>query len=101
MTSTEFWKLVQRRRNHFYFVWMGWLVAAPILIALYSRIPIIGQSSYITFLALGTWGAFWFYIYSRLLNLLCYKCGEKAISHAMFFMKHAKCKNCGVIPNET
>jgi ribosomal protein L37E len=25
----------------------------------------------------------------------CIKCGEKAFSSPLFFMRHAKCKNCG------
>jgi len=101
MKSVEFWELVRKRRNHFYYTWMGWLIAGPLLGSILSKIPGIDQSLAAIPLPLLIWSIFWLFIYFRLINLTCYKCGEKAISHAMFIMKFVKCKNCGVRPNET
>jgi hypothetical protein len=29
-------------------------------------------------------------------KLKCFNCGRRAFSHAAFFMRHARCKSCGV-----
>jgi hypothetical protein len=100
MDSLAFWGEVRRRRNHFFLVWVGWLVAAPILFWFYSSIIPGRKDAAAPFLALGTWFAFWGYIQHRLTSMKCFACGGKAISHAMFFMRHAKCSSCGIKPSD-
>ena len=100
MGSLVFWEEVRRRRNHFFLVWVGWLVAGPILFWLYSTILPARLESAAPFLALGTWGAFWFYIAHRLTSMKCFSCGNKAIAHPLFFMRHAKCVSCGITPSD-
>jgi len=99
MDKELFWGEVKRRRNHFYFTWVGWLVAGPILWSIYDSILPIENQMVTGFLALITWGAFWGYIHKRLKKLKCFNCNKPAIGNAFFFMKHAKCQHCGVTPN--
>jgi hypothetical protein len=54
MDSLAFWNEVRRRRNHFFLVWVGWLVAGPILILLYSSIIPGRDDAVAPFLALGS-----------------------------------------------
>jgi hypothetical protein len=100
MDSLAFWEEVRRRRNHFFLVWVGWLVAGPALYLFYSGILPERADAAAPFLALGTWFAFWIYIQYRLTSLKCFACGGKAIGHAMFFMRHAKCISCGIKPSD-
>jgi hypothetical protein len=100
MDSHAFWEEVRRRRNHFFLVWVGWLVAAPILFWLFSSILPGRYDTAAPFLTLGTWFAFWVYIQRRLTSMKCFSCGGKAIGHAMFFMRHVKCISCGVKPSD-
>jgi len=98
MGSLVFWDEVRRRRNHFFLVWIGWLVAGPVLVWLYSTIfPVVLESA-TPFLALGTWAAFWFYIAHRLTSMKCFACGNKAIANPLFLMRNAKCVSCGIKP---
>lgn len=100
MDSVAFWNEVRKRRNQFFAVWIGWLVVAPILVFLYSRIIPGRDDAAAPYLALGTWFAFWGYIQYRLTSMKCFSCGGKAIRHAMFFMRHAKCASCGIKPSD-
>ena len=91
----EFWWDVERRRNVFYYVWAGWLLAGFPLVWIYEYLiksddPMTAMSA-----ALYTWGAIWLWTAFRLTSMKCLKCGKKAFSHPFFFMKHAKCKKCG------
>lgn len=98
--SLVFWAEVRRRRNHFFLVWVGWLVAGPALYLMYSRILPARIEPAAAFLALGTWMAFWSYIMRRLTSMKCFACGQYAIAHPFFFMRHAKCASCGVKPSD-
>jgi hypothetical protein len=98
MGSLVFWDEVRRRRNHFFFVWLGWLLAGPALFLLYFSILPSRFESAAPFLALGTWMAFWYYIMRRLTSMKCFACGNNAFVHPFFFMRHAKCASCGVKP---
>jgi hypothetical protein len=100
MGSLAFWDQVRRRRNHFFFVWVGWLVAGPVLFLTYSSILPASLESAALFLALGTWMAFWYYIMRRLTTMKCFACGNTCIAHPFFFMRHAKCASCGVKPSD-
>ena len=100
MDSREFWDEVRKRRNHFFWAWAGWLVAGPALYLGYAGILPERADAAAPFLALGTWFAFWIYIQHRLTSIRCFACGGKAIVHAMFFMRHAKCASCGIKPSD-
>ena len=96
MRALEFWNEAERRRNHFFLVWVGWLVAGPILFWLFNSILPRQADAAAPFLALGTWGGFWYYVSRRLTSMKCYTCGNKAFAHPYFFMRHAKCFSCGI-----
>jgi hypothetical protein len=96
MRSLEFWNEVERRRNHFFLVWAGWLVAGPILLWLFYSILPVQVDAVVPYLALGIWGSFWLYITHRLTSMKCYSCGNKAFAHPLFFMRDAKCLTCGI-----
>jgi len=100
MSSLVFWYEVRRRRNHFFLVWVGWLVAGPLLYFLYSGILPSRLESVAPFLALGTWMAFWYYIMRRLTSMKCFACGNRGIAHPFFFMQHAQCVSCGIKPSD-
>jgi len=91
----DFWCEVERRRNVFYYVWAGWLIAGFPLTWLYELIigsddPMVAMSA-----ALYTWFAIWMWTLFRLTRIRCIRCDKTAISHPFFFMKRAKCKSCG------
>ena len=95
--DADFWKEAERRRNLFFLVWIGWLLAGPILTALYSWALNPADQMTAGTAALVTWGAFWFWTVYYLTSLRCVECGEKAFRHPFFLMRHARCSNCGVV----
>lgn len=99
MQPEEFWHEVQRRRNAFFLVWVGWLVVGFPLWGFYSWIFGATDSMVAGVAALLTWGAFWKWTELRLTRMPCFRCGQAAFSHPYFFMRHAKCKNCGATPD--
>jgi len=48
-----------------------------------------------SFTPLVIWGVPWIYIAFSFRKFKCPKCEERAFEHIMFFMKDAKCVNCG------
>jgi hypothetical protein len=99
--ASEFWEETRRRRNHFYLTWVGWLVVGFPLLFIYSWILPTDNPQIPMLAALGTWGIFWWWVGHRLTQLKCFNCGEQAFTHPYFFMKHAKCRNCGVRYRDT
>ena len=96
MEAQELWAEARRRRNHFFLTWVGWLVVGLPLWGFYSLIlpsdnPIVSGTT-----ALFTWGALWWWVALRLKKPKCFRCGQTAFPHPCFFMRHAKCANCGV-----
>jgi hypothetical protein len=95
--ASQFWAEAKRRRNHFFLTWIGWLPAAAVLIPLYMWLlpDTPGWQNFAMFMALATWFAFWYWVARRLSLMRCYNCGKQAFSTPYFFMRHAKCQNCG------
>lgn len=94
----NFWREAGVRRNLFFAVWVGWLVASPCLIWFYSAIFPGLDFIVRAFAALATWGAVWIWTSLRIRQMKCFRCGQQAFSGPYFFMRHAKCRNCGVMP---
>ena len=95
--EVDFWNEVRKRRNHCFWWAAMWPVLAIPLVLLYSSvlpdsIPTIVPGM----AALLTWGAFSYWLGERFARLKCFSCGKQAFTHALFFMKHARCKNCGI-----
>lgn len=93
-----FWKKARNRRNLCFATWFGWIVAAPILIRIYSLILSTTNQSASMGLAVGTWMVVFWWAQIRLSRLRCFRCGKQAFSHPLFFMKDAKCRSCGITP---
>ena len=92
MQPQEFRAEARRRRNHFFLTWIGWLVVGFPLWGIYSLIlpsddPMVPGTA-----ALFTWGAFWWWVMSRVKKLRCFRCGRPAFPRPFFFMRHAKCE---------
>ena len=92
-----FWSEVRRRRDVFFLALIGWLPAG-VVIMLLSTWLLPNTSAWLNvagFLAVFGWGAFSFWVGRRVTLMRCYRCGAQAFSHAYFFMRDAKCQNCG------
>jgi hypothetical protein len=100
LDAAKFWKEARLRSNLFFAAWVGWLLAGPLLIGLYSLILPSSDDMTRGTAALVTWGAVFIWSHVRIRQLRCYRCGRQALSGPMFFMKHAKCRNCGVMPQD-
>jgi hypothetical protein len=98
--EATFWKEVKLRRNIFFATWVGWLIAGPCLIWSYSHIFPSLDFQVRGFAALATWGAIWIWTSIRIKQLRCFKCGQQAFTTPYFFMRHAKCRNCGITQSE-
>lgn len=95
--DSEFWKKAKRRRNLFFYVWAGWLLAGFPLTTFYTWLLNPADRMTAGMAALATWGAFWYWTLYYLTRLRCVECGEKAFRHPFFLMRHASCSNCGVV----
>ncbi len=95
MLARDFWREVRRRRNHFFLTGVAWLVAGFPLLGLWRLILPTDDLRVSGAAALFTWGAFWWWVKSRLTGLNCYSCGRQAFRHPFFFMRDAKCQCCG------
>lgn len=93
MTKNEFLEETKRRRFHFFLAFVGWLIAGPIFGYLYSLILDLNNA---VVASLATWLVLMLFLQYRIKQLKCYKCGKQAFKSALFFMKNAKCKNCGI-----
>jgi hypothetical protein len=72
---------------------VGWLPAGAVLSGVYSM---LFGSNAAGSAALITWGAFWYWVALRVRKLPCVRCGNCALDHPFFFMRHAACQNCGL-----
>ena len=90
----DFWCDVEKKRNLFFAVWVGWLAAGPVLWMLFNLILSPDDPMTSGMLALGTWGAFWYWTAFRVSQIRCLRCSEKAFRGPFFFMKHARCRHC-------
>jgi hypothetical protein len=94
----EFWAEARRRRNYFFYAWVGWLIVGFPLFALWRLVlgfAGLGDEP-AGVAALFTWGSFWIWLAYRVRDLRCFHCGERAFSNPYFFMAHARCRSCGV-----
>ena len=97
MSAASFWDEARKRRNVFFAVWVGWLVAGPALLWMYSQLfpNSMGPNAPI-WAALGTWGIVIVWAGVRINRLPCYRCGGQAFSRPVLFLTNAKCRSCGV-----
>ena len=93
-SDSSFWKDVRQKRNLHFIWWLAWIPAAVSFLVVYKLIFGSHPGNWI-FAFLLAWYISWLFTSFRLASIRCSRCNEKAISHALFFMKHAKCKNCG------
>jgi hypothetical protein len=100
MDAAFFWNEAKTRRNLCFASWYGWLLAGPLLFWIYSQILPTSEDRAPGLMAEGTWIVFFLWAHARLRRLRCFRCGEQAFSHPLFFMKDAKCRNCGVTPTD-
>lgn len=97
LEASLFWEEVRKRRNHCFLAAASWLVLGLPLVLLYSTmLPAATPSIVPGTAALVTWCAFSWWVGNRLAAIRCFRCGKQAFAHALFFMRHARCKNCGV-----
>jgi|SRR5687767_7654815 len=98
----EFWSEVRRRRDHFFLAVIGWLPAGVVIMLLATWLlpNRSGWQGAAGFLAIFGWGAFSFWVGRKLTLMRCYRCGAQAFSHGYFFMRDAKCQNCGAQPSD-
>jgi len=91
----DFWTEVENRRNVFFYIWVGWLAAGFPLFFLFDFLFGEGNEGFAVTAALATWGAVWFRAGRRLAEISCLRCEKRAFPNPYFFMKDAKCANCG------
>ena len=95
-STTRFWLAVRSRRNHFYFWWLAWLPFGFGSIVLYDA-AFGGQPPMLYMMAcMLLWLGCWVMLAVRLSALKCPRCSCSAIAHPMFFMRHARCRHCGL-----
>ena len=91
----DFWTEVEKRRNVFFYTWLGWLVAGFPLFFLFDFLFGDGNESFAATAALATWAAVWWKAGRRLATMPCARCSKQAFPHPYFFMKDAQCVSCG------
>ena len=90
----DFWENVRKKRNLFYLWWLGWI---PIgLIGAKFLKHFFGDSPYYGYGMILFWFVGWQLILAQLKALRCPRCGNRAIANPYFFMKDARCKECGL-----
>ncbi len=94
-SAAQFWQEARRRRNVFLASWLGWLVAGPILLAVYSRVLPTTDETVPMWAALGTWGVFFLWAGARVRQLRCFRCGKQAFVGPFSFLSVSKCGRCG------
>jgi len=90
-----FWAEVKRRHRLFFVIWVGWLVVGFPLWGLFALIFRADNPMVPGVAALLTWGAVWYWSMWHLTSMRCFHCGKRAFDHALFFLRHARCSNCG------
>jgi len=100
MSHTEFWLTVRKRRNLCILWWISWIPVGITSVGLW-RFAFSSQASLAYLVCVQfVWFAAWGFTILRLRGLYCPHCGNHAIEHPFFFMKHAKCRSCGLVRNE-
>ena len=95
MDSAKFWSEAERRRNLFFYWWVGWLPAGGIAVVAYELILGVEPPFPLMVVVLLSWGAAWYYIKRRITKLSCPQCGMSAFRNPYFFMRNARCQHCG------
>ena len=90
MDAAAFWTEVRKRKNQFFLAAPSWLVIGPALLAV---LPTNLLSGYVVIF---TWMGLMWWLQERVTELRCFHCGKQAFGNAFFFMRHAKCRNCGI-----
>lgn len=92
-----FWKLVESRRNAYFWGWAGFVPAAAIffvVVGLFfegaSSVPNIFHLMFLV-----VWGVFLEFLNRRFKKIACVNCGKRAFEHPLHFMKDMKCIACG------
>ena len=94
MSDREFWTQVRRRRNQFFWAWLGWLPFGVICTWFYYVIAKREPPVYFGLGLLVVWSIVWSRVGNRLIKLPCPRCGGAAMAHPYFFLQHAKCQHC-------
>jgi hypothetical protein len=97
MNNVEyFWTEVRRWRRYFFVWWISWPVAGICALGLIGAVLGEEPPFPVGLALLIAWGSVWAKILGRLKSLRCPSCGQPAIEHPYFFMRHAKCRHCGL-----
>ena len=96
MDARDFWRQVRRRRDHFFLWWFGWPVIGMAVAVGYERTAKAEAPDWLMFGLLVVWFVAWVLIQRRLARLSCPRCDRPAIPHPYFFMRHARCRHCGL-----
>lgn len=91
----RFWAEALRRRNQYFYAWLGWLIAGPCLLYLYTALFPPKHEEWVGGATLVTYGAFWGWTGYRVTSLRCPSCGGRPFPNAMLWGVRGKCKDCG------
>ena len=94
--TRDFWAQVRRRRNYFFAWWMGWPVASMDVAIGYERTASVEAPEWLMVGLFAVWFGTWLLVQRRVAALQCPRCSQPAIRHPFFFMRNARCRNCGL-----
>jgi hypothetical protein len=94
--AIDFWRQVRRRRNRFFLWWFGWPVVGMAVAIGYESIVKVEAPNWLMVGLFGAWFVAWVLLQRRLAELRCPRCDRPAMGHPYFFMRHARCRHCGL-----
>jgi hypothetical protein len=93
--EVEFWRSLERRRNLFFYWWIGWPFGGLAFVIAWHSVFGSQAPRAVMPALLFLWFGVWIYISRRVTQLPCPRCSQPAVSSPLFFMKDARCRHCG------